>query len=99
MGAGDDRQAPAVTPEDHLVKAELEWAVRTHVTGLPKLERALIERTYFQGQKIDEAAASMGVTRSWARRVHDRAIERIEGGLRKRGAIADGGSRCRQRRS
>ena len=96
VGIGDSVEAHPVTPEDLLVKAQLEATVRAIVAGLPKRERALIERTYFEGQKLEQVAASMGVTRAWARRVHDRAIERIEGELRKRDGIHPGGSRCKR---
>jgi len=90
VAIGDSVEAQLVTPEELLVKAQLEAIVRAIVAGLPKRERALIERTYFQGQTIEQVAASMGVTRAWARRVHDRAIERIQGELRKRDGIRFG---------
>jgi RNA polymerase sigma factor for flagellar operon FliA len=96
VGIGDSVEAHPVTPEDLLVKAQYEWTVRAIVAGLPKRERALIERTYFEGQKLEQAAASMGVTRPWARRVHDRAIERIEGELRKLEGFNPGGNRWKR---
>jgi RNA polymerase sigma factor for flagellar operon FliA len=96
---GDALEAQPITPEELLAKAQLESTVRTIVAGLPKRERALIERAYFQGQKLEHAAASMGVTRSWARRVHDRAIDMIKCELRKRDDIDPGGSRCVPKRS
>jgi RNA polymerase sigma factor for flagellar operon FliA len=101
VGIGEGLEAYPVTPEDLLVKAQLEWAVRTIVAGLPERERALIERTYFQGEKLEQAATSMGVSRSWARRVHDRAIERIQCELRKRDGIriAAGGTAWRPKKS
>lgn len=96
VGIGDGLEAHPVTPEELLVKAQLESTVRTIVAGLPKRERALIERTYFEGQKLEQAAASMGVTRPWARRVHDRAIERIQCELRKRDGITPGGNKWKR---
>jgi RNA polymerase sigma factor for flagellar operon FliA len=98
-GIVDGWEGPSASPEELLVKAERESTVRNLVALLPNRERALIERTYFEGQPLEQAAAAMGVTRAWARRVHDRAIERIQGELRKRDAIAPGGSRCGRRRA
>ena len=44
-------------------EGELEATVRTGiVAGLPKRERALIERTYFEGQKLEQVAPA----RPWA---------------------------------
>ena len=95
----DGWEGPSATPEELLVKAEREATVRSLVARLPNRERALIERTYFQGERLEQAAAAMGVTRGWARRVHDRAIERIQVELRKRDAIVPGGRRCGRRRA
>jgi RNA polymerase sigma factor FliA len=98
-GIVDGWEGPSASPEELLVKAEREATVRSLVALLPNRERALIERTYFEGQPLERAAAAMGVTRAWARRVHDRAIERIQGELQKRDAIAPGGSRCGRKRA
>ena len=86
-GGGDDAR---LTPEELLTKAQLAAVVRAIVAKLPNPERALIERSYFHGQTLDQAAASIGVTRSWASRVHARAIKTLERELRKREAEAGG---------
>ena len=94
-GEGDGMNGLGVTPEDLLAKAQLASLVREIVAKLPNRERALIERSYFNGQTIDQAAASMGVSRSWASRVHARAIEMMERQLRKRDRIpVAGGGRA-----
>jgi RNA polymerase sigma factor for flagellar operon FliA len=72
------------TPEDAVAQAELGSLVRAIVGRLPHRERVLVEQTYFQGLTISQAAASMGVTRSWATRVHARALEKLQRELRKR---------------
>jgi RNA polymerase sigma factor for flagellar operon FliA len=79
-----------LTPEDVLAKAELASLVRAIVSKLPTLERALIERSYFSGQTLPQAAASIGVSRSWAHRVHARAMETLERELRRRDMGAGG---------
>ena len=72
-----------VTPEDLLGDAELLALVKTIVARLPEQERTLVERHYFGGQTLDEAAASIGLSKSWGSRLHARAIESI--GRRARG--------------
>ena len=97
---GDGVGGFGLTPEDALAKAELASLVRTIVSDLPSVERALIERSYFSGLTLAQAAASIGVSRSWAHRVHARAIETIQRELSKRdGVAARGGRRWRPRES
>jgi RNA polymerase sigma factor for flagellar operon FliA len=79
------------TPEEMLARAELASAVRALLAKLPTLERTLVERTYFSGVPLAEAAASIGVSRSWAHRVHARAMEKMGRELRKRDHLGTGG--------
>jgi RNA polymerase sigma factor FliA len=74
-----------VTPEDLLGDAELVALVKKIVARLPDQERTLIERHYFMGETIDDAAASIGLSKSWGCRLHARAIELIGNELRKAG--------------
>jgi RNA polymerase sigma factor for flagellar operon FliA len=80
-----------LTPEDAVARAELATLVRAIVSKLPTLERSLIERSYFSGETLPEAAASIGVSRSWAHRVHARAMETMERELRNRDRTGAGG--------
>lgn len=82
-----DPEGRDVTPEDLVASAELYQHVRTIVTRLPAQERTLIERHYFGGETLDEAAASLGLSKSWGSRLHARAIEAIARDLRKSGDI------------
>jgi len=73
------------TPEDLVANAELLSSVRAIVSRLPDAERILIERHYFGDQTLDQAAASLGLSKSWGSRLHARAIETIARELRRRG--------------
>jgi len=88
-----------LTPEDVLARTELASLVRAIVSTLPSLERALIERSYFSGQTLAQAAASIGVSRSWAHRVHAHAMETMERELRKRDPMGAGGKGWGSKRS
>jgi RNA polymerase sigma factor for flagellar operon FliA len=74
-----------VSPEDLLAEAELVARVKAIVTTLPVQERTLVERHYFAGDTLDDAAASLGLSKSWGSRLHARAIETIARELRRSG--------------
>jgi RNA polymerase sigma factor for flagellar operon FliA len=74
-----------VTPEDLLAEAEVLARVKQVVATLPDQERTIIERHYFGGEQLDEAAASLGLSKSWGSRLHTRAIESIAKALRRSG--------------
>lgn len=78
---GADGQA--ITPEDLLLEAELSSLLKSVVWKLPDQERTLVERHYFGGETIEQAAASLGLSKSWGSRLHARAIESIASALRK----------------
>jgi RNA polymerase sigma factor for flagellar operon FliA len=63
---------PQGNPEEELAYQELLAAVRAAVTERPDDERALLERYYFGGANMSEASG--GLSRSWASRLHARAI-------------------------
>ena len=62
--------------------AELVARSRRSSRRLPDAERTLVERHYFGGETLDEAAASLGLSKSWGSRLHARAIEAIARELR-----------------
>lgn len=82
-GDGDIAGSVALSPEDVLAREQQAALVRKLVAKLPKQERALIERTYFRGQTLEQAAAALGLSRSWATRAHARAIAALEQALRQ----------------
>jgi RNA polymerase sigma factor for flagellar operon FliA len=77
-----DRRDPS--PEEIASKAELARQVRAIVQRLPDAERTLIERHYFGDETLDQAAASLGLSKSWGSRLHARAIDRIARELRSK---------------
>jgi RNA polymerase sigma factor for flagellar operon FliA len=45
--------------------------------GLPDQERFLIRGHYLEGRNFDELAAELGLSKSWASRLHTRALGRM----------------------
>lgn len=66
-------------PEIHeqLAAAETSAMVRRAMKQLPQRERALIRLHYFKDMNLTEAGEKLGLSRSWACRLHARAIRRL----------------------
>ena len=82
---GDAAAADPASPEDLTSFRELVGHVRSIVARLPDAERALVERHYFADETLDQAAASLGLSKSWGSRLHARAIDAIARELKKLG--------------
>jgi RNA polymerase sigma factor FliA len=76
-----------VTPEDLLGDAQLLARVKEIVEGLPEQQRTLVQKHYFGGETLDDAAASIGLSKSWGSRLHARALEAIGQELRRGGDV------------
>lgn len=66
-----------VSPEDAVAEKELLDVVRSIIAKRPDAERQLLERHYFGGITFDEAARELGLSKSWASRLHARALEAV----------------------
>lgn len=67
----------ATSPEDRTANVEVARALRECVATLPERERTLVERHYFDGEPFDAIARDLGVSKSWASRLHDRAVRAL----------------------
>ena len=70
------------TPEEALARAELMHLVRRAITDLSADEAELVRRHYFDGERLDEIARYLDISKSWASRLHARAITRLAKRLR-----------------
>ncbi len=62
-------------------RAELRRRVCKAMERLPENQRTLIERHYFADADLAEAGAELGYSKSWASRLHARAIDTLRGAL------------------
>lgn len=76
---------PEASPEEVVERAELLERIRTAIAERPEAERHLLRRHYFDDVNFDEAARELGLSKSWASRLHARAIEGIARTLKGRG--------------
>jgi len=83
---GDEGELTSVDtgrdPEEALGHAELLAHIRAAIEELPKQEAELVRRHYLNGERFDHVAAELGLSKSWASRLHTRAIDRLSKRLR-----------------
>jgi RNA polymerase sigma factor FliA len=80
-GVGESGELVQVTteqsPEDAVLRAQLLQAVRDALEGLPEEEAKLVRRHYLEGERFDHVARSLGLSKSWASRLHTRALQKL----------------------
>lgn len=66
-------------PADERMELEqLKQRVRRALEKLPEKERKLLEGYYFQNKTLEEAGADIGQSKSWASRLHARAVDLLK---------------------
>lgn len=61
--------------DEQIDLARVGGRVRAVLPRLPEKERHFIEKHYFEGKNLLEAGAELGLSKSWASRLHARALE------------------------
>jgi RNA polymerase sigma factor for flagellar operon FliA len=81
-------EAAAAVADDSLPAADAQLdtgrvgaRVRQAITRLPARERQLMELYYFADKNLEEAGAVMGLSKSWACRLHARAVRLLREAL------------------
>jgi RNA polymerase sigma factor for flagellar operon FliA len=74
--------SPGSDPEKAVADAELLDVVRVAIAELPTEEAELVRRHYLEGERFDRVAAELGLSKSWASRLHTRAIGKLSKRLR-----------------
>jgi RNA polymerase sigma factor for flagellar operon FliA len=64
-------------PDEAFEREETQASVRAGVRALPDKERVLLEAVYFEGLTIEDAGGRLGLSKSWASRLHAKALERM----------------------
>lgn len=82
---GDQIACPQDTPDRMLRRARLRRWLAEAVHTLPARERDMIEKCYFEDKTLVQAGEELGLSRSWASRLHARAVDRLRRTLRERG--------------
>lgn len=75
-------EAPGASPEQATSRAELRAILLGVIDELPPQEAELVRRHYMDGERFDQVALDLGLSKSWASRLHTRAIARLSRRLR-----------------
>lgn len=78
-----DQATPA--PDTVLEDREAHTLVRELIQTLAADEQQLMRATYFEGLTLQEAGQRLGLSKSWASRLHARALEQLGRSLRTHG--------------
>ena len=73
-GVTDERRPP---PDQQLERLHLQARARRAMEKLPEKERRLLQAHYFEDKNLDVVGAEMGLSKSWASRLHTRAVDRL----------------------
>ena len=75
---GFDAPDPTTAPaSDRIDIGRLSEKLREALDALPERERALVTKHYWEGKNLLEAGAELGISKSWASRLHAQAVERL----------------------
>jgi RNA polymerase sigma factor for flagellar operon FliA len=77
----DDRLAPA---DQDVERRQTGDRLRAALAGLPDKERRLMELYYFGDRNLEQAGAELGLSKSWACRLHARAVSLLRVVLEER---------------
>jgi RNA polymerase sigma factor for flagellar operon FliA len=77
----DTAADPAHAPE-RFATAALGDRLDAALAQLPAKERTLVQKHYFEGKNLLEAGQELGISKSWASRLHAQAVERLRRHLR-----------------
>jgi RNA polymerase sigma factor for flagellar operon FliA len=80
---GSDFQDPSESAATLVAQREIGQRLHQLVAALPNLEAKLIETIYFEGANLKQAANHLGISKSWASRLHTRALEKLARDLAK----------------
>ncbi len=76
-----DASEPAV--DEIIEQQQSDGRVRLAVAALPEKERQLMEMYYFHDKTLEEAGSSLGLSKSWACRLHARAVHQLRRALKQ----------------
>jgi RNA polymerase sigma factor for flagellar operon FliA len=71
-----------------VIRRETSERLHELIDALPPEAAALIRATYFEGMTLQEAGVKLGVSKSWASRLHAKALARLARSLRLQGLSA-----------
>ena len=78
-------ELPDASPEAALLKHESIAGLLAALPRLSERHRMVVRAHYFEGRSLDDIAQQLGVSKSWASRLHTQALGRLRQALRDTG--------------
>jgi len=69
------------SPETELLEKQSKERIRAVLESLEERERLLVQYYYFDDFSLEEAGEKMGISRSWASRLHLKALSKMKAAL------------------
>ncbi len=67
---------------------EISQKLRELIDALPEAESALIRAAYFEGLTLQEAGQRLGISKSWASRLHTKTLKHLARSLKLLGVVS-----------
>jgi RNA polymerase sigma factor for flagellar operon FliA len=80
---GQDESSAPEAPDEQLIRADERVRVREIVAKLPEREGIVVRGLYFEGRLLDDIAKDLGISKSWASRIHTKALALMKTTLEK----------------
>ncbi len=74
---GFDPKADTVDVGESIDSARMGAKIRAAIAELPDRERDLVTKHYFEGKNLLEAGEELGISKSWASRLHAQAVDKL----------------------
>jgi len=71
---GQDEGAQSPTPDELVIAREGSERVKQALADLPERERIVVTGMYFEERSLDDIGAQLGISRSWACRIHTKGL-------------------------
>lgn len=75
------RESGESAPDTALSRERMKRALAAALETLPEKERALMHKHYVEGKSLLDAGAELGMSKSWASRLHARAVDQLRARL------------------
>jgi RNA polymerase sigma factor FliA len=79
--AGYDAPDAAPLAGERIDTGRMSQRIHDAIARLPDKERDLVTKHYWEGKNLLEAGAELGISKSWASRLHAQAVERLRAAI------------------
>ncbi len=73
-----EKEQPGRAQDEQVALKQEKQELRKSMEQLPEKERLLLEYHYYQDMTLEQAASKLGLSKSWASRLHAKALVRLQ---------------------